>query len=93
MIYAYEEGNSLRVVDYTDDGTQNLFCDATGEHLFRFVDTDLSKFMELFLTYFDSRIDRASLECKDSIPLSRHCIPFFRQMSIPHRCPICWPIH
>ena len=66
MIYAYEEGNSLRVVDYTDDGTQNLFCDATGEHLFRFVDTDLSKFMELFLTYFDSRIDRASLECKDS---------------------------
>ena len=66
MIYAYEEGNSLRVVDYTDDGAQNLFCDATGELLFHFADADLSKFMELFLTYFDSRIDRASLECKDS---------------------------
>lgn len=65
MIYAYEEGNSLRVVDYTDDGAQNLFCDATGELLFHFADADLSKFMELFLTYLDSRIDRASLECKD----------------------------
>lgn len=65
MIYAYEEGNSLRVVDYTDDGAQNLFCDATGEHLFCFADADLSMFMELFLTYFDSRIDRTSLECKD----------------------------
>ena len=66
MIYAYEEGNSLCVVDYTDDGAQNLFCDATGEHLFHFVDTDLSKFMELFLTYFDSRIDRTTLECKET---------------------------
>lgn len=66
MIYAYEEGNSLCVVDYTDDGAQNLFCDATGEHLFHFVDTDLSKFMELFLTYFDSRINRTTLECKET---------------------------
>lgn len=65
MIYAYEEGNSLRVIAYTDDGAQDLFCDATGEHLFRFVDADLSKFMELFLTYFDSRLNRTALGCKE----------------------------
>ena len=66
MTYVYEEGNSLRVIAYTDDGAQDLFCDATGEHLFRFVDADLSKFMELFLTYFDSRINRTTLECKET---------------------------
>lgn len=66
MLYAYIDGSSPHLLSHSTEDSHDFLCDKDCEQLFQFAEADVSSFTELFIKYFDSRIDHSTLECREN---------------------------